>query len=188
VGVVDLYRYVGGVVAKGAYKQRFALLASLPANPDVRSNENEIIWLSERISELREPRREYFDEDEKRELFDLITKRRRLLHFLKRSDEARYAMLIEQLETIEPDFDKIWTRPRSMPPVIEPSARADKKEPAIRSRSRIGRRRKVKAPKARGRRAEMLSLIADLFDHANASVSEMRSAIADVLAANRHPE
>lgn len=65
---------------------------------DTGSPEVQVAILSERIANLTEHFKEHVkDNHSRRGLLKLVSQRRRLLDYVKRSDEARYRKLIEEL-------------------------------------------------------------------------------------------
>ena len=66
---------------------------------DTGSPEVQVSILSERISKLSEHLKAHKkDNHSRRGLLQLVNKRRRLLSYLKRKDEDRYAVAVEKLE------------------------------------------------------------------------------------------
>ena len=66
---------------------------------DTGSPEVQIALLSERIGYLTEHFKTHVkDHHSRRGLLKLVSKRRRLLNYLKKSDTARYSQLIQSLE------------------------------------------------------------------------------------------
>jgi small subunit ribosomal protein S15 len=76
-----------------------SLISKYQVNPkDVGSPEVQVAVLSERIGYLNEHFRVHRkDHSSRRGLLTMVSKRRRLLEYLRRSDTARYRQLIERL-------------------------------------------------------------------------------------------
>lgn len=80
-------------------ERRTALIGEYQAGPtDTGSPEVQVALLSERIANLTEHLKTHAkDFHSRRGLLMLVGRRRRLLDYLKRKDQARYAGLIERL-------------------------------------------------------------------------------------------